>query len=112
MLLSIVLVLFSSDAGASISCEPLYRQAYVRAQVNQSPSEAAEIYLMNFDFQNGVQETFLEAEPLFQLLGTPADRKAEVLSALNAKMKSGELCPLGRVLGFRETAAVLSSSSF
>jgi hypothetical protein len=100
-------------AGAqALTCEPLYRFAYVEFSKHGDPGlrEASDIYLMHFDFSNGISQVYAEARPLFAALNTPPAQEDRVLGLLVSKMKNGELCPGGKTLGYMQTAELLRTS--
>lgn len=88
--------LFALNSHAD-SCEPLYRSAYL--EHTRTPQvelrEAVSIYLIHFDYSNGLAEAFIAARPIFSALNTSPEDEDKILKSLSAKIKSGELCPGG-----------------
>ncbi len=108
------LILFSTlllGASAGASCVDQYRAAYVKASLYAQASEAAELYLVKFDFDQGLAEAYSGAAPLFQAMGvTTVGDKEIVLKALSRQMDAGALCPRGNPSGVLATAALLRAS--
>lgn len=95
--------LVAVHAGAS-PCESLFRQAYVEASMagGISPRSTAEVYVVYFDFMNGVQEAYPAAAPIFKELGTPDERRTDVLRELSSRLQSGLLCTVSGPMSWPE----------